>query len=121
MPNLSKNNIKQEPFDKDYFKSNNIKISDIIDLTNMVDFEDIVDITSNSEINSVEWIDISSVNSCRGCIENLENQEGHMDYGGCLYVKDDDSVSDEKEEHTSFKTEKYETEISDNLIYTRVI
>lgn len=50
--------------------------------------------------------DIFYVETCRGCIENLANQEGHMGAGGCLddkiwnneFFHDDVSINSSEEE-----------------------
>jgi hypothetical protein len=31
----------------------------------------------------------NSLNECWGCKENLANPQGHMSYGGCLYIPDE--------------------------------
>lgn len=115
-----KGEIKKENNNETYFKSNNIKICDLIDLSNIVEPEEIIELDSQND--DVQWVKVKSSNSCRGCLENQENQEGHMDYGGCLYIEDDfNEVDNDINEVFSLDSNTSESEIIENLIYTRVV
>ena len=49
--------------------------------------DNIIDII-NKQVSQVKIISIEMM-TCYGCINNILNQLGHMDKGGCFYCKDD--------------------------------
>ena len=114
-----KGEIKKENNNETYFKSNNIKICDLIDLSNIVEPEEIIELDSQND--DVQWVKVKSSNSCRGC---LENQEEYIDYDGCLYMgnnNNNNSNNNNNNKVVSLDSKMSESEIIDDLIYTRVV
>ena len=54
-----------------------------------------------------------TVSQCAGCREGALNQQGHMDYGGCLYLEDAEEKEEviETQSHTGTVAESEEDEI----------
>ena len=108
--------IKEELDNENYFKSNNIKICDLIDLSNTVEPDEIIDLDSQND--EVQWVKVKSSNYCKGC---LENQEEYIDYDGCLYMGNNNNNNNNNNKVVSLDSKMSESEIIDDLIYTRVV